>query len=778
MPRRAPVRHTQSRISGSTTSYSAVATPLAKAKTQWQEADTDTDVDRRYRQYAQSAKRIMIGPMPVDAFLNFLPETDMSMMPPPAQAFSNVPDGAEYRHQIIEPLTAALNGVGMGPARSERCPGFIFKDTSTFGKNRGEIGSMVPHISCFSEQVVGLAQQRLAVASHADLYIEVQPQSELDAFTDPACDADRSSHSFFLNIDEKRTRQRAERSLGRNIACATEVCARQHRSFYFSLALSGSRARLIRWDRAGAIISESIDLHCDAEPICEFLWRYAHASQSQRGYDTTVQPATKVEERLFKESITRMVRFQLNLSSRTSLAAAVEEHYQRGIVAAVTVVDDSSVEHRLLVSRPVTRLGYWAVNADSGQVVFLKDTWRWNGKRQMEGEILADLHAAGVHNIPRLICHGDVKEARTRTHEIDQVEGPENSNFEAVKRTQTDRFCQARWVGENLASFHPRVHYRLVLGTVGYGLERFRGAQELLHATYDVYDSMHCDISLGNIILSRDPDSTGVVRSGYLIDWEISSLVTSEGTARDCAPGTFQFMSQRLLRQTPAAHAIQDDMESLLYVVLYCSLLWLDHNQSLLNLTSLVGAIFGRYRTFDHAEEFRSSGSRLSNQYYRIYTSEVRFSNAAVQEWLDAVMDFDSAYMIQYPRDTTLAKVWENPAEFNAFWTNFLSNHAISNCDRVPRQLGPPPEVCIDSSSSVLLSATPAPSTLLPRKRRAKDELVRTDAEGIIVVSASSLPRPDYTGPTTRSMVKRSRIKALEAPKSNPRCLRPRSAKP
>ncbi|GBE84757.1 hypothetical protein SCP_0607370 [Sparassis crispa] len=194
----------------------------------------------------------------------------MSMMPPTAQVFSNVPDGAEHRHQIIEPLITALNGTGMGGARF---PGFIFKDTSAFGQNCGEIGSMAPHISCLSERVVDSVQQT-SVASYlayTDLHVEVQPQSVLDAFTDPTPDAERSSHNFFLNISEKRTRQRAERGLGRHVACATEACARQHRSFYFSIALSGSHARLIRWDRAGAVVSESIDLHSDAEPICEFL---------------------------------------------------------------------------------------------------------------------------------------------------------------------------------------------------------------------------------------------------------------------------------------------------------------------------------------------------------------------------------------------------------------------------------------------------------------------------------------------------------------------------
>ncbi|GBE84755.1 hypothetical protein SCP_0607350 [Sparassis crispa] len=228
-------------------------------------------------------------------------------------------------------------------------------------------------------------------------------------------------------------------------------------------------------------------------------------------------------------------------------------------------------------------------------------------------------------------------------------------------------------------------------------------------------------------------------------------------------------------------------MESLLYVVLYCSLLWLDHNQSLQDLASRVCAIFGSFNTFDHAEEFRSSGGKLKNQYYRIFTSGVRFSDTAIQEWLHAVMRFDSTYMVEYPRDIALAKVWENPAEFNTFWTNFLDGRTISNCDRVSRQLAVPRE---RSNSWRLSNVLPPAPVRPPRKRRAiaRDELVRANAE-CIIISAPSLPRPDYTGPTTRSMVKRRRIDAPEVgagpsldsginSRSNPRCLRPRPAKP
>ena len=91
----------------------------------------------------------------------------------------------------------------------------------------------------------------------------------------------------------------------------------------------------------------------------------------------------------------------------------------------------------------------------------------------------------------------------------------------------------------------PHVHYRLVLRTVGFGLDRFDGTKELLHATHDAYQGkcrsclcrsmlscitamvdanehriLHRDISLGNIILVRD--KAGEIRRGCLIDWEFS----------------------------------------------------------------------------------------------------------------------------------------------------------------------------------------------------------------------------------------------------------------
>ena len=55
--------------------------------------------------------------------------------------------------------------------------------------------------------------------------------------------------------------------------------------------------------------------------------------------------------------------------------------------------------------------------------------------------------------------------------------------------SRTDEYCSASWACKTNGKqvfLSEHWHYRLVMGTVGYGLRRFIGTEELLHATYDV----------------------------------------------------------------------------------------------------------------------------------------------------------------------------------------------------------------------------------------------------------------------------------------------------
>ncbi|OBZ71145.1 hypothetical protein A0H81_08677 [Grifola frondosa] len=199
----------------------------------------------------------------------------------------------------------------------------------------------------------------------------------------------------------------------------------------------------MRWDRAGAIATESFDIREHPELLCEFLWRFSQVSDQGRGYDMTVQMATEEEAALFKEAISRKVEEQLGslleksipdydkltkrkkkASKQAALEDAIGEHYRADVVTVISMfVKDAEFgggqTHRLIISRPTssplslasraTRT-YWAFDTTLCRVVFLKDTWRYDIDRMPpEGNILLGLNRLGVRFVPELLYDGDVQ---------------------------------------------------------------------------------------------------------------------------------------------------------------------------------------------------------------------------------------------------------------------------------------------------------------------------------------------------------------------------------
>jgi hypothetical protein len=70
----------------------------------------------------------------------------------------------------------------------------------------------------------------------------------------------------------------------------------QYRTHTFSVLVVGDYARLIRWDRASAVIIEPIYYNKDPS-LFDFLLRYDHANTAMHGHDTTVGLPTADEER-------------------------------------------------------------------------------------------------------------------------------------------------------------------------------------------------------------------------------------------------------------------------------------------------------------------------------------------------------------------------------------------------------------------------------------------------------------------------------------------------
>ena len=153
--------------------------------------------------------------------------------------------------------------------------------------------------------------------------------------TQPLPGADRSKHEFIPDRKNQCTIQ----TLGQITSYATELCARQHRMHCFSIFICAYYARLIRWDRAGAIVSERFDFVRNPEWLFSFFWRYSHATDPQRGFDLTIVKASKKEEDIFKRVVEAHVKEQRQLKDGDEqlMKAAVNVHYEPGRVFKIPI---------------------------------------------------------------------------------------------------------------------------------------------------------------------------------------------------------------------------------------------------------------------------------------------------------------------------------------------------------------------------------------------------------------------------------------------------------
>ncbi|KAI0671005.1 hypothetical protein C8Q78DRAFT_974397 [Trametes maxima] len=656
----------------------------------------------RNRKRVEEAREYTLGPIPPVEFIdNFLsPVEDRGGMMSSKGAFKNVPQRADTPAEIYRPLAAALNRKSKNKAR---CPGLVFEATIERSSRPLRLGYAKPHISCFVPANANLIQRADSCTrdefGYAEFFINIVADPSIDFFADPPTDvsADSSTTHQFVRAfprDLETLVDKSERAFGLHLAFAAEVLARQHRLFLFSISMHGTYARFFRWDRAGCVVSRAFDIRDQPDILVEFLWRFSQASPEERGHDLTVDRASQAEETLFRDAIRAHIRSQLDVDG-SNLDKAATAHYQPGHVSVIHVhtgTEASAV--RFVISRPVvsplslwgrgTR-GYWAVCSTTGKVVFLKDTWRAYPDYEIEGNVLQRLNELDVRNVPVLVAHGDVQ---------DDPKHHSKAGF-APHRTQTHRFVEQPWAcaidGKDIFVCK-RQHYRLVTGTVGYGLKSVRGTEELLYSTYDAFIAMkdalvkdnrlHRDLSVGNVILVKEPGRT--VRRGCLIDWDASAHIDEAGEAvYPGRAGTWDFLSIRMLNTDHEGlkHTIQDDMESMLYLVLYCGLFYLAHDLCMVDLTSFIKSFFREIGRF-HGTTC-GGDAKAANSVRRRFTSRVHFGSPALQEWLDNVMNFHSP---PPENQETFREKW-NPESLDTFWSGFLQSRTLERDDRVVHKL-------------------------------------------------------------------------------------------
>ena len=233
-----------------------------------------------------------------------------------------------------------------------------------------------------------------------EVYIEVKTKGGRDPFND------KEGECFEAASNE------AGETRAQIITYATAQLGSQFRTHIFSVVIFDRFARLIRWDRAGAIVTNAFP-YVPSTPdrlsyLVEFFRRYDVSAPKERGVDESVSFDLEADE-------ASRARKALNLGVGNPLAK-------------FRVYDGENSKYFIGHRRPpkgypsptgrATRM-FVVLDLERDEVMCLKDTWRINHEgMEKEGDIYRDLRRAGVPYIPDFIYGDDIPDHKTRTHEL------------------------------------------------------------------------------------------------------------------------------------------------------------------------------------------------------------------------------------------------------------------------------------------------------------------------------------------------------------------------
>jgi Fungal protein kinase len=309
----------------------------------------------------------------------------------------------------------------------------------------------------------------LTDSSLVEIFIEFKCQSRDDPFCDmapaskAAVKAKRTKGGKFLSDDNpepatKKTKTEKTKggddSLGQITLYAAAQLGSQFCTHLYSVFMTVGKARILRWDRSGAIVTDSIDIN-RAPHLVKFFHRYSKAPPEMRGIDKSVSDPTPEEA----------------IAARQALGLA-----ENVLLFKLEVPCNGAPNYFLTPSPQATfytppgraTRGFQAYDISWATPVFLKDTWRIDTESiQAEGLTYETLDKAHVPNIPRCVAFGDIS---TITYHATKTSDYTSAEWTCIPKDH--RFVQHR-------------HYRLVLDVIGRSLMAFESSYEMMAAVRD-----------------------------------------------------------------------------------------------------------------------------------------------------------------------------------------------------------------------------------------------------------------------------------------------------
>ena len=495
-------------------------------------------------------KDCLLGPMPVGEFMDeFLPSNRPHPFCPTQGSHGLVNIVCQqflYAHSIIKlmyPQVLALRQLGLSTLK-------VVDDHTRTNYQRFVVEGLRPSIVVYPNG----SEEKGTDFGGMEFWIEVV--SEGDVFNDDG--------EFVPDIDQ------GGEIVGQLLSYATAQLSSGFWTHCFSVVVFSNGARLIRWDRAGGVISERFNVFGDSNPLLEFCQRFDQLHVEQRGHDRSVrQPSQSLMKTAYDALLpTRDPGESLKSFKSRKTSISMEN------LVVFFVKDPETGEQRRFVGSPprspilslqgrCTR-GCPVFDPQENMVFFLKDTWRVDSPHATrEGDTYKILNQSGVKHVASFVIHADVGR-QTKADEgvcsdipIDTTSPSDReepvdaaTHHRNLHETQTDKFSHKPWLKDRRSrALGGYVHYRLVIDRVGRDLTSFGSSREAIQVlmdvitgtlfSYRVYSAtnviappahgeaytkariLHCDISIGNMLIT--PRGRGL-----LIDWDLAKSVGDE----------------------------------------------------------------------------------------------------------------------------------------------------------------------------------------------------------------------------------------------------------
>ncbi|EPT03321.1 hypothetical protein FOMPIDRAFT_1046876 [Fomitopsis schrenkii] len=346
---------------------------------------------------------------------------------------------------------------------------------------------------------------------------------------------------------------------------ARNIMLAQGRLYCFVVGIYGGKARIFRFDPAGAICSPAFEYRERPEILHKFLWRLFHPAVRDCtvvGQDPTVSLGT-AEDRELAERLAKTCHSEWKHTPETRKAVrkfVMTDNDGKTTYLAYKLI---SVNPRLFSRSAVVWEAFKLDSKGKGtreERYIIKDTWRQLGRLDEAGfyEMLRDTDTKEtVYGVAKYVVGrdygGETSAAREEAAKLEQagkgrrMVSHTGREVPALSAKQEERLVQDILAGHRtisaghnrdmtlppkqmLAQVHlyERSHVRTVLKSVGTPLSEFRDTKELATAFRDAIEGhrlasvkgvVHRDVSEGNVMICRDPGSP---LKGFIHDFDHS----------------------------------------------------------------------------------------------------------------------------------------------------------------------------------------------------------------------------------------------------------------